>query len=353
LNLQKKRDFLTNCAYWAVIALAVYLGLAYLLPVSVPFVFGILIAWLVLRLSELFRCRHRLFRIGLTVLIYGILGLLVTLLCIQGVSAITDIILWLPQFYDRKILPLTTLIYNWSMNAIAELDPALLNALDMLLESLLSALKNLISFLSSAAVDLISGIATGVPNLILSILAMIFSTVFVVSDYERIAAFAREHIPVPVKKVLKKIRFYLTDTLFVVIRSYLLIMLLTFTELSLLFTLFRIEGAVLKAAIIAMLDILPILGTGGIMIPWGIISLVLGYTKLGVQLLVIYAVVTVIRNYVEPKIVGAQLGLHPIITLIAMFIGLRLFGFWALFGLPVGISFLWKERSGLNIRKEE
>ena len=147
-----------------------------------------------------------------------------------------------------------------------------------------------------------------------------------------------------VKKVLDKVWFYLTNTLFVVIRSYILIMTLTFTELSLLFSFFGIENAVLKAAVIALLDIMPILGTGGIMIPWAVISLVLGYTKLGVELLVIYIIVTVIRNYVEPKIVGTQLGLHPIITLIAMFIGLRLFGFWGLFGLPVGISFLWKER---------
>ena len=123
-------------------------------------------------------------------------------------------------------------------------------------------------------------------------------------------------------------------------------MLLTFAELSILFSLFGIESAVLKAALIALLDILPILGTGGIMIPWAVPSLVLGYTKLGLELLLIYGIVTVIRNYVEPKIVGTQLGLHPIITLVSMFIGLRLFGFWGLFGLPVGISSLWKQKHG-------
>ena len=134
------------------------------------------------------------------------------------------------------------------------------------------------------------------------------------------------------------------STLFVVIRSYVLIMLLTFAELSVLFSLFDIEHAVLKAGVIALLDILPILGTGGIMIPWAVTSLVLGYTRLGLELLLIYGIVTVVRNYVEPKIVGTQLGLHPIITLVSMFIGLRLFGFWGLFGLPVGISFLWKQK---------
>ena len=100
----------------------------------------------------------------------------------------------------------------------------------------------------------------------------------------------------------------------------------------------------MKAGLIAALDILPILGTGGIMIPWAVVSFILGYTSLGIELLVTYFIVTVVRNYVEPRIVGAQLGLHPIITLISMFIGLRLFGFLGLFGLPVGISFLWKQR---------
>ena len=344
MNIQKKRDFLVNFAYWGIIAAGVYLVLEYLLPVSTPFIFGILIAWLVIWICDKLRCPHRLARLGVTVLVYGIIALLITLLAVKGVSTITGIVLWLPEFYERKLLPLAILIYDWCVQTLELLDPAMLSALDVLLESVLSGLKNMISTMSTSAVDLVSGLATGIPNLILSLLAMIFSTVFVVSDYERIASFAGEHTPEKVKKILLQIRIYLTDTLFVVIRSYILIMLLTFTELSLLFTLFRIENAVVKAALIAMLDILPILGTGGIMIPWAVISLVLGYTKLGVQLFVIYAVVTVIRNYVEPRIVGVQLGLHPIITLVSMFIGLRLFGFLGMFGLPVGISFLWKQR---------
>ena len=345
MNIEKKRDFLTNTAYWLVIVGAVYLAFEYLLPISVPFILGILIAWLVVTVSRKMRCSHKLFRLGLTILIYGILGLLVTVAAAKGISAISDLIKWLPEVYEAKLLPFTTLCYDWCVETIRLLDPALISALEMLLESLLSALKNLVSYLSGLAVNIASGVATGVPSLILSLLAMIFSTVFVVSDYERITAFAEKNIPPNIKKILLNIRIYLTDTLFVVIRSYVLIMLLTFTELSILFTVFGIDNAVLKASVIALMDILPILGTGGIMIPWAIISLVLGHTALGIKLFVIYIIVTVVRNYVEPKIVGAQLGLHPIITLISMFIGLRLFGFWGLFGLPVGISFLWKQKN--------
>ena len=345
MNIQNKRDFLVNIAYWAVVVAGVYLALEYLLPVSVPFLIGILIAWLVVWITGKLRCPNRILRIGLSVLIYGVLGTLIVLLAIKGVSTVSGIIQWLPEVYENKLQPFVTTVYQWCLDTIRVLDPALISALEMLVEGALSGLKNLISSLSGLAVNLVSGVATGVPNLILSLLAMIFSSIFVVADYENIAAFSAQHVPGSVKKILTNIRIYLTDTLFVVIRSYALIMLLTFTELSILFSVFGIEHAVLKAAVIAMLDILPILGTGGIMIPWAVTSFVLGYTGLGLKLLLIYGIVTVVRNYVEPKIVGTQLGLHPIITLVAMFVGLRLFGFWGLFGLPVGISFLWKQRN--------
>ena len=327
-----------------IIAAAVYLAFEYLLPISVPFILGILVAFLVVQISRKLHFTHKLLRLALTLVIYGIIGLLITLLVIKGVSIVSDIIKWIPKVSEEKLIPFVTLFYNWGIETLQLLDPALIGALEMVMESLLSAAKNLISYVSGLAVDLVSNVATGVPSLILSMLAMIFSTVFVVSDYQRITTFAAENMPQSVKKVLKNVRDYLTDTLFVVIRSYALIMLLTFTELSILFTLFGIESAILKASLIALVDILPILGTGGVMIPWAVTSLVLGYTGLGIRLFIIYAIVTVVRNYVEPKIVGTQLGLHPIITLISMFIGLRLFGFFGLFGLPVGISFLWKQK---------
>ena len=92
MKLQKQRDFLVTCAYWAVIAAAIYLGFEYLVPISVPFLLGIPIAYLIVRISRLLHCSHRLLRIGLTVLIYGVLGLLITLMITKGISTITSII---------------------------------------------------------------------------------------------------------------------------------------------------------------------------------------------------------------------------------------------------------------------
>jgi len=344
MDIQKKKDFLINCAYWAVIAGAGYVAFEYLLPVCMPVLLGILAAWLVVWISRKAHCTHRLFRIFLSLLIYGLIGLLVGILTVRAVSVITGLIKWLPEVYELKLKPFAMLCYSWGTETIAQLNPALLSALEKVLEGLLSALETLFAGLSELAVNLVSGIATGVPALVLSILAMIFSTMFLVADYDRIALFVGEHTPMSMKKLLGNLKRYLKDTLFVVIRSYLIIMILTFTELSILFAMFGIESPLLKAGLIAVFDLLPILGTGGIMIPWFVTSFVLGYTRLGIELLIIYIIVTIVRNYVEPKVVGTQLGLHPIITLASMFVGLRVFGFWGLFGLPVGISFLWKQK---------
>lgn len=344
MNIQKKRDFLTNCAYWAIIIAAVYLALEYLLPVSIPIIFGILVAWLVIWISQKVHLPNKIFRIVLALVIYGLFGLLITLLVSKGVSLISTIIKWIPQVYSSKIMPFVEVVYTWCYGFIQQLSPTVSSTLSVVLESAITALKNLLSNLSGATVSLVSNIATGIPNLILSLLAMIFSTVFLVGDYEQIRDFTQKYLPPSIRRIIQNVRTYLTDTLFVVIRSYALIMLLTFMELSILFTVFGIPSAFLKAMLIAIFDVMPILGTGGIMIPWMVISLVLGHTAQGLKLLLIYGIVTVVRNYVEPKIVGAQLGLHSIITLASMFIGLRIFGFWGLFGLPVGISFFWKQR---------
>ena len=343
MDIQRKREFLINCAYWLVIGSGVYLAFKYLLPITVPFLLGWIIAIGVVWVAKRLPGPQRLIRIVLTAMVYGLIGLLITLLAARCVSGLTAIVRWLQELYELKLQPFISYVYDWCIQTVGHFDPELTSALSMLADGLLSGVKSMVASLSGVAISVVSAIATGIPSLILSILAMIFSTVFLVGDYEHICGFVGSHLPEGLQTLFRNIRIYLTDTLFVVIRSYALIMLLTFTELSLLFLLFGIENAVLKAALIAVLDILPILGTGGILIPWAVISLVLGYTGLGIELFVIYGIVTVVRNYVEPKIVGTQLGLHPIITLVSMFIGLRLFGFWGLFGLPVGISFFWKQ----------
>jgi predicted PurR-regulated permease PerM len=112
-------------------------------------------------------------------------------------------------------------------------------------------------------------------------------------------------------------------------------MMITFVELFIILSILRVNYALPIAAIIAVLDILPVIGTGGIVIPWAIVELILKNYFLGVGLFILYFVVLVVRHIIEPRIVGRQIGLHPIITITAMYAGLRLFSVAGLLMGPV------------------
>ncbi|MBR6526685.1 MAG: AI-2E family transporter [Lachnospiraceae bacterium] len=345
MNTQKKTDFLINAAYWGLIILAAYLVFEYIVPITVPFILGFIVAYAIVRVTrKLPGSNNRWVRLALVLLVYGTVGVLVALIAIKGFTLVSGVVTWLPNLYEHKFEPALEVTYQWLTDTIGQLDPAMQTAVASLGNSMVSSFNTMFSKVSGYAVNAVSGMVTGVPSLVLSTLAMIFSTVFVALDFEKMRSFTKSHMTEGMIAKYKLIRTYLTDTLLVVLRSYIIIMTLTFVELSILFSVFKIGNPFLKAFGIAVFDIMPVLGTGGIMLPWATISLVIGNTKLGVELFVIYGIVTVVRNYVEPKVVGVQLGLHPIITLVSMFIGLRLFGFWGLFGCPVVISFLWKRR---------
>ena len=102
--------------------------------------------------------------------------------------------------------------------------------------------------------------------------------------------------------------------------------MITLFELCIGFLLLRVEYVFLLALLVALLDFLPIFGVGTVLLPWGIFSLLVGNTALGVGLLVLYVVITVLRQAIEPHFVGKSLGLHPILMLVAIYAGIKLLG---------------------------
>lgn len=118
-------------------------------------------------------------------------------------------------------------------------------------------------------------------------------------------------------------------------------LLMTFAELAAGLLLLRIEGAFAIAFLIAVLDILPVLGTGTVLLPWAVIAFA-GGKRMGIGVIGLYLIITVVRNIVEPKLVGKQMGLSPVVMLPCMIVGLHFFGILGLFGVPLLASFLKK-----------
>jgi predicted PurR-regulated permease PerM len=113
-----------------------------------------------------------------------------------------------------------------------------------------------------------------------------------------------------------------------------------------------VEGSATLAFFVAILDILPVIGVGTVLIPWSIIAFLMSDTSLGIGLIVLFLVNAVIRQLIEPKILGKSLDLHPLLTLMLIYVGFSLFGIWGLILLPllaVSILFGLKNKGSAKI----
>lgn len=119
------------------------------------------------------------------------------------------------------------------------------------------------------------------------------------------------------------------------LRACLLLGLLTFLQMFIGLAILRVPYAFILAFLIALVDYLPLLGTGVVLIPWAAVCLLWGKLRLGIGLLILYGVTTLIRQVLEPKLIGEGLGLHPLLSLLSMYAGLRLFGVWGMILAPL------------------
>ena len=117
--------------------------------------------------------------------------------------------------------------------------------------------------------------------------------------------------------------------------SYALLSVICFVELMIGFKIFGIQDAVFIALLIAIFDVLPVVGSGGILVPWGLIQLAMGDPFVGIGLVILWIVIVVVRQVLEPKIVGSQVGLYPLVTVATLYIGLQLMGGLGLIVAPV------------------
>ena len=344
MNTEKRKAFLINFAYFGVIFLLAFVLLRYALPLVSPFAIAFLIAYILKRpirfLTDKLRIPGKLSATLSVILFYGVVGAMLTLLSIKAVSGIVDLIGNLPALYETYVQPYFMDIL-WNIEGVfMEMEPSLVAALDEVGMRMIQSLGDLVTGLSVWVMGFATDVATSVPGLFVKLVLMIISTFFIAIDYDRLTGICLRQMSAGTKTVFLQIKEYIAGTLWVCVRSYALIMSITFVELSIGLTLIRIDHAILVAFVIAIFDILPVLGTGGIMIPWAILTAIQGNYPLALRLLVVYLVITVIRNIIEPKIVGSQLGLHPVVTLCSMFVGAQLFGVIGLFGFPIGLSLL-------------
>lgn len=186
------------------------------------------------------------------------------------------------------------------------------------------------------------------PSFLISCIVSVAAGCYIAADFRGLSKFVVGVIGKRTYENCVKIKNILVGSVFKLLKGYAFLMLLTFSELFIGFLVLRVKYALLLSLLIAVIDILPVLGTGTVLIPWGIAELLFENTALGIGLLVLYAVITVIRNFAEPKIIGRQMGINPLFTLLSMFIGIKLLGFAGVIIFPTALIVTVKYYGGDN-----
>lgn len=194
-------------------------------------------------------------------------------------------------------------------------------------------IEDAISRISALLPAVIAFLLRSLPDALFFIIISIIAAFYFALDLQKVNKAVLDALPPKLAKGVQRVKQSLSGTMLKYLRAYLLLMIITFVQLLVGFLILGIDYAFILALIIATVDILPVLGIGTILIPWGIILMISGNYYVGFGLLIVFAIITVIRQFAEPKIVGGSLGLHPIITLIAIYAGFKLFG---LFGMIAG-----------------
>lgn len=235
-----------------------------------------------------------------------------------------------PALYNNLSLLINRFTFFYqNLDLSPELIEGIQNSMLGIVNTLLTSISNLINAAGNLAVNVV----VNLPNILIYIIITLLSTFFISSDTKLISDALERHLPL---KWLVKVQEVIND-LFKALGGYLkaqgILITITFTELLIGLSIFRIKYALVLAIVIAIIDALPILGTGTVLIPWGIILLITGNYTLGFCILGLYLFILIVRQLIEPKIVGTQIGVYPLLTLIAMYTGVQLVG---VFGLILG-----------------
>lgn len=339
-NYEKHLSFILKSVYTFIIVLLIYLFIKYLLGPLLPFITAFVIVALSRKIiTKIEAVSHSkkyaaalftfslIFILSLTV--YGIffgffkeLSNLSDNLSAKSLESFTDAFIQKISSLKSRIPYVGFLkrFFDYITTYIEKKDGTIIESVSGLLPSLLSFSMRFLSFFPAAVV----------------FLSFMFIAVFYISnDYDKICEFLTMQLPEKYLDTFDETKNVITSTAKELFKSYILLTSITFFQLLSGFLIMGVEYSLLLASVICFVDFLPILGTGTILIPWAAICFFTDNISRAAGLIVLYGTITVFRNIAEPKIVGTNTGLHPLLSLISIFLGIKLIGVAGIIIFPI------------------
>ena len=335
---EKQRAFLVRTAYWAVWAVLLWLGVRYLLRWLLPFLLALALAAAVEPVIAW--CRRRM---GLK---RGFTAAVVTIAVTGAILALAAVIVWQLIRQAAELLGqlpgLLAGLPGMTENLRQRLED-FCAACPQGLRSWLEEVPALLGTLAAGAAQRASGAcitaAAALPGVFLFCGTTALAVFFTAGSYPRVMAFFRRQLGHRLDRA-RGVKANLLSTLGKWCRAQAILLGVTFCQLLAGFLLMGQRYALLLAAVTALVDALPVFGTGTVLLPWAAVCLLAGQAPRAVALAALYAVISAVRSLLEPKVMAAQAGLPPLAALAAMYAGFRALGVAGMILLPMALLFV-------------
>ncbi len=355
--METKTRFILNVLFFRLIILIIWAFGKFILPVLVPFIIAFVIASvlqiLVRRVCRGNEALKKPVSLVTCIAFFALVVWLLGLFSVKTFSSVTGFLQMVPSFYQNELVPTLTALGDELYGMLDTVDVALAQQISMAFQDFVGNIGNYLTTFSVNALKIISGSIVGIPAFIIRLIVTVISTFFWMADYDRIIAFGKRCIPKGKEGAVESLIGYVKMTIFVYLKSYTILCILTFVELSIGFSLLGIPYPILLGLAVAIFDIMPILGVGGVLLPWAVVLLLMKNIPMAIGMVLLYLFITIVRNTVEPKVVGKQIGLHPLATLISMYLGLKLVGILGMFIFPVTLTIMLGMKSSGSQKAQE
>ena len=337
MTIENKKTALINIAYIVLIGAIAILVFKYALMWLTPFLIGIVVALALQRpvdfLAKRTHLPRALWSIALVVVTFAALVALIVFIGIQVLGQLAAIVThW--QAYLPAIQKFFT-DANDNISSILRDFPYKANV-EAYMQSIPNTIANSLTVtVPNKLASFTMHVVSSLPIVLVTTVVSVVACCLVTKDYYRIGSFLEKQMAPKHWKMLVDTKGLFVKKILRIVRAYLLLSCLTFVELNVGFLILGVKSSILIALLVTVCDFVPVIQTGIALLPWAAVNLISGNLWMGLGLIILYVVILVVRNALEPKVVGQQMGLPPLVTLFAMYLGLQTFGLAGLIGFPV------------------
>lgn len=331
-------------------AVAFIIGGGTVLSILMPFLLAFIMAWAfnpVIRvLQKRLRLTRKLFSYILVLVFYALLFILCLAFAEQVITQLVGLTRSVPTIISQ-LQSVYNLLYTETQELLALLPPEYDTLRIEILAWVAQAwdwLRNLISRVLGSAVGVTSNLAMEVPGFVIFLTVLVLASCIITADFPNLRENIYGYVGVKGKESLRLMGHSFRTAVLGFFRSQLIFALV---DMAIILTAFFIIGVPYPlpiALVLAFLDFIPFFGAGTVLVPWGLICLVLGFFKMGAQLLFLYLVLYVLRRIFEPRVLGGATGFSSLQMLFSMYAGMQLCGITGLVVAPIvwitGVNFL-------------